>query len=807
MNNIVEGLNEEQLKAVTSTSKHLRIIAGAGTGKTRALTYRIAYLLMAGEVKPWEMVAITFTNKVAEEMKERVRNLVVDNAVPITRLPYIATYHSFCIRFLRSEISYLKDFTKLFTISDDEDQKRYLKETATKMAISEKSSVYQSLIATLDQVKCKGLLPDEVTMDDIDSPYLKLDLFVRFYKTYQNILKKNNTLDFDDILIAAYHIIKNNPDVKEKYHNKFKAFLVDEYQDTNDLQYKLIKEFLSEDASLTVVGDPDQTIYTWRGANSDLIRSVLSNDFPDLETVVLNKNYRSTQKILDVANLLIEHNINREKKDLIAASGLIGEGIDFRNLPSQEMEAKYIATKIFENVISKKADFKDIAVIYRSNYLSRAIENALSLKRIPYRIYGGHRFYDRAVIKDALAYLKILINPNDDASVLRILKAPTRGIGASSLAKVIEYAETNDITYLQAIIESPAEIGLGNKSISELERFKEALGKILYKFSSSETKDSDVIEIIEEYFTDSGFYSHVTKIDKQKEEKEGKQADKEMDNVRELLNNIKSYFNEPTADITFDEESEQIDNDADIPSRLSMFLSSVMLMSQQDEMDTTNAVSLMTVHVSKGLEFKEVFVTGLVNGIFPTSHALNEISISKQESALEEERRMLYVAFTRAKNRLHATWFSGYNFVSHSQCLPSMFLSEAGLLKHFSDYSYAPPRTTSSLPSQKKVETKNKYNNPNDLRKFLDTLPTHEGLNDKIQTTGDIFKTGLETKNKVSYVYKVGMKVISTSYGIGEVREVDKDKITAYFPNKEGDKKTVKFINGALAFKPYSEEE
>lgn len=797
----LDSLNEQQRAAVTSKAKHLRIIAGAGTGKTRALTYRIAYILATTDISHKQLVAITFTNKVANEMKDRVSELVCTYGLPISGLPYISTYHAFCLRFLRFEIDHLEGLTKNFTISDDDDRKRFLKEVSKKMNISEKSTLYQALTSELDSIKCKGLLPEEVKEADIENSVLSLDQFVNFYQTYQDLLIKNNTLDFDDILIYAYKLISTNKEVKERYKSRYKAILVDEYQDTNDLQYKLIKEFLGEDSLFTVVGDPDQTIYTWRGANSRLIRNVLMDDFKDLETVVLNKNYRSTQTILDTANSLINHNIDRDKKDLIAASGLVGEDIDFKCLPSQDLEAKYIASKIYESVLTKKANYNDIAIIYRSNYLSLSIEKALSSKRIPYKIFGGHRFYDRAVIKDALAYLKILINPSDDSSVLRILKAPTRGMGPIAVAKLTEYADTNQISYLQAIVDDSDSIGFNTKTVIALDEFKKALGNALYSLSNPELKEEDVSMVINDYFEASGFIEHIRRNDKNKSEKDGKGADKEMENLIELLNNIKTFFIEPI------EDQELLDSilkdtgttEIDIPTKLSLFLSNVMLMSQQDDMDNSNSVNLMTVHVSKGLEFKEVFVTGLVNGVFPTNHALTDLS--NRDEALEEERRMLYVAFTRAKKRLHASWFGGYNYVTGSNCLPSMFLSEAGLIKNYRELSERSVNPYSSSGRNNYTQPKvNTYNNVNEIKSLLNSIQREK------ETTGDIYKQGLAARKTTAFNFKVGMKVISTSYGIGEVTAVDKDKITAFFPEKENGSKTVKFINGSLAFKPYTEE-
>lgn len=793
--NFRELLNDDQLAAATSDAKYLRIIAGAGTGKTRALTYRIAYLLSEGGYRPEQLVGITFTNKVAKEMKDRVLSIALENNLPIDRLPLISTYHGFCVRFLRREIQNLPPFTKNFTIVDDDEQKKIRKNVASKLKLSTDSIAFKEIVSNLARVKCTGLLPQEVDAASIDSPTLKAEVFINFYEEYQNALKKINALDYDDLLIFTMVLIRKNPKIKEKYHHYYKAFLVDEYQDTNDLQYKLIKEFLAEDACLTVVGDPDQTIYTWRGANADLIRTRLKRDFPDLVTVSLLKNYRSTQTILDTANTLINQNtIDRDNKELIAASGISGEKVDVRLLPTQEFEAQYIASKIIEETKRGLASYKDIAIIYRSNYLSRAIETALSQKGIPYRIYGGHRFYDRAVIKTALAYLRILVNPQDDSSFERLIQSPRRGLGDQALGKVKTFAEENELSLLETSLGHLETIGLGGKAKSSLLSLKSAMEQVIDELQDENTNIEDIDGIINDYFHNTGFLNYVDELDKKTKEKEGKNADLEIDNVKELINNIKMYFNNPPQE---DEENEEEDNS--IPSLLGRFLSTIALQTSQDDMVESEAVSLMTVHVSKGLEFPEVFVTGLVNGIFPTSHALYD---NVQDDALEEERRMLYVAFTRAKKRLHVTYFRGYNYILREYNEPSIFLNDAGLSPFISE---APQRQ----PITPALKT---YNDARSIKEKLNNLPQHDDLNSLYARAGEKSSqrkssvySGLQNSSTVKNVYEVGGKVISTSYGVGTVLEINGDKITAHFANKEFGPKEVKFVNTGVAFKPYKE--
>lgn len=771
-------LNQQQYDAAVSKAKHLRIIAGAGTGKTRALTYRIANLITDQNVIPYRIVAITFTNKVANEMKERVLNILHEAESEVSSLPFISTYHGFCLKFLRSEIEYLKGYTRNFTIADDDDQKKYFKDTAKNLNISDKSDQFKTLISTIKSLKCRGLFPNDVADTDIEVPDLRLVDVVDFYKEYQRLLKRSNTLDFDDILMNTYKIIKNNANIKEKYYHRYTTYLVDEYQDTNDLQYKLLKEFLGPDSTLTVVGDPDQTIYTWRGANANLIRDTLAKDFPDLETIVLNENYRSTQSILDSANLLIAKNYYSDRKDLKAASGLVGEEVTYRLLPNQDLEASFIADKIFEGVAKKHFTYKDVAIIYRSNYLSRALETALAKKRIPYRIYGGFRFFDRASIKSALAYLKIIINPEDEASVLRVLQSPTRGLGEVGIGRLIDFCGDNQINLLEAIISHLGELNLPGKTLAELGRFREAFGRLIAHFNEEDIDTIDIGKVVLDYLDDSGFLSHIQRVDAKNVEKEGKAAkNAETDNVHELVANIVSFFDNPNLE---DDEKEVDYSPADL---LALYLNNVMLMSQQDDIESVDAVSLMTVHVSKGLEFPTVFVSGLVEGIFPNSHAIYDL----KKEAIEEERRLLYVAITRARRKIFLSSFRGYSYIMGADNQPSSFLKELGL----TDKSLVRSPVKNTFDARRSGEVKS-FNTVRDIEARL------RDLREQVKP----MQCGLVFKQNKKFVYQVGDKVISTSYGVGEVKAVDGDKITAYFPGK-ADNKEVRFVNGvAQGYRP-----
>ncbi len=746
-------LNHNQFLAASSTSQYLRIIAGAGTGKTRTLTYRLAYQIMTG-VNPKRMLAITFTNKAAKEMSTRVGDLLMKESFPSSEKPLICTFHGFCYRFLRKEIAKIPGYSTGFQIASDEDSSAIYKDIFSKMTKGDSKDFVKAITGKISMLKTDGVFPDEVTKSDVplDSIY-SFDELMSVYTTYQKKLKIQNLLDFDDLLMLTYFVMENNPDVRETWRHKYDVFLVDEFQDTNGLQYGLIRLFMSPTATLTVVGDPDQTIYTWRGAKNEIIKDRLAKDFPSLETVVLDENYRSTQCILDAANKLISNNRDRMDKKLIAASGVVGDRVEYFRCRDNDNEGYRIALNIRTLHQQFDVPYHDIAVIYRSNYLSNALEKQLTLFRIPYDIYGGMKFYERAEIKDAIAYLRLAVNP-DDFSFRRILVAPTKGIGQTILSRAEELRDSlgEETLLIRIFREHQDVLGLNKRTILALTNFYGAYDHFVQALSLSKN-GNDVATAIFNYFNEAGFLEYVHQEDLKLQEKLSYTAASsvsKVDNVNELMRTISQFFQQDMLDENGSPKAPTLDD----------FLLEVSLQSDQDTMEDDDKVSLMTGHVSKGLEFPYVFLTGLNQMIFPTTHALQDGS----RSAIEEERRLMYVCMTRAKKKLYLSSFGGTNFRSGSEYLPSMFLKEI--------------EAKATTEVKKPTSEAKPYMNYNAYR------GAHKpSLADNLTNANDFLKRKSASGNKpVAETYQVGDKVQHDKFGIGIVTEVSKDsKITVDF--------------------------
>lgn len=760
---ILSKLNASQGKAATSSSPYLRIIAGAGTGKTRTLTYRVAYLLMKG-LSPNRIVCITFTNKVAKEMRQRVEDILEENRFSVSGFPLISTFHGFCYRFLKTEIDSLGIYNRNFSIIDDDDRNRLYKEIFTEMGKKDSKDFCRSIVSAIDRIKTEGRYPEELRPKDVPvgSCFTLADL-EKVYSQYQDRLRSQNLLDFDDLLILTVQLMRDNPAVREHWKRKFDHILVDEFQDTNGLQYQLLLLFMGPETALTVVGDPDQTIYTWRGAKNDIIKNTLQKDFPALETVVLDENYRSTQNILDRANCLIKKNRDRIDKDLQAASHVVGEKVDYHDYFDNASEAREVSRTIRQLVGGGKAKFSDIAVIYRSNYLSNVLERQLALYQIPYRIYGGMKFFERKVIKDALAYLRLAINP-DDYSFLRILQAPTKGIGEVTLEKAKALLRQQGRSHLLEVFRLDQE-ALKLKAASRL-----ALGDFYRSYDRfllalRQYADSDELyRAITTYLEDCGFFGYVRRLDREQTDRGsyvGSSGNGNEENVQELLHTLQQFFS-----------SEYLGEDGKPRTPdLEDFLIEIALQSDQDTIEDGNQVSLMTGHVSKGLEFPYVFVTGLNENIFPTSHAVSTYS----SEAIEEERRLAYVCMTRAQKRLFLSSFGGNDFIHGGSYRPSRFLTEAGIepvQKKPADYqAHQGTRRPSSNPFA-----------PAFLKKA--ELPVGR-------------------KSTEAEKYAAGDKVVHTSFGIGEVVLVEGNKIDVLFPEPFGRKR---LVVGFKAFHKLKEE-
>ncbi|MBO6286383.1 MAG: UvrD-helicase domain-containing protein [Bacilli bacterium] len=632
-------LNDTQLKAVTTTSQYVRIIAGAGSGKTRVLTYRIAYLMEMMHADPHGILAVTFTNKAAQEMKERVARIIGESA----RFLSVSTFHSFCAKFLRMEAHNIQ-YPASFTIFDEDDVEKLIKNIVVDMGYKKSDPILKAAIHYIDAKKTRGIYPEDISITHESFQDEKVCLEI--YTKYEDAKHAMLAFDFDDLILVTLNILENFPAVRYKYQCRYKHVLIDEYQDTNDVQYRLIKLLISPETNLYVVGDPDQTIYTWRGANQGIILN-FPIDFEPCEDIVLARNYRSTKTILDAANRLIAHNTKRVKKDLFTESE-VGDKVVAKRFESAEEEAHYVVNEIVELAGSKwPVDYTNIAVLYRSSYLTRPFEAEFAAKRVPYRIFGGLRFYQRKEVKDVLAYFRLLLNPLDDVSFERIVNVPKRGIGDSSIKIIKDEASACGLSLYEYCAH------LQEHSESELPR--RVMGPLMVLTSKMEATKAELKENLEAYsevlrkfITDIGYFAYIVEDQGIDEDRAG--------NVNALFDDITHYIKE-NPESTFDE-----------------YLQNLSLLTSQDDMNGGNYVSLMTVHVAKGLEFDNVFIIGLNEGAFPSYRSQME----KGNDGLEEERRLAYVAITRARKKLTLTCNSGYSYTTDSHASPSQFFEEAG---------------------------------------------------------------------------------------------------------------------------------
>ncbi len=610
--NRLEGLNDKQKEAVLATDGPVLILAGAGSGKTRVLTHRIAYLIEQCGVNPWNIMAITFTNKAAGEMKERVQDLVGFGSDSI----WVSTFHSSCVRILRRYADRL-GYDNSFTIYDTDDSKSVMKDICKKLQIDTKQLKERTILGAISSAKNEGILPDDYRMAAIGD-YNKTKI-ANAYIEYQNTLLKNNAMDFDDLLVNAVELFKSNPDVLQNYQEKFLYIMVDEYQDTNSIQFEFIRLLAGSRRNLCVVGDDDQSIYKFRGAN---IRNILDFEtiYPEAKVIKLEQNYRSTQTVLDAANAVISNNINRKSKALWTDKGM-GNRIHFRQFDTAVEEAEYIAYDIAGKKNQGVADYKDCAVLYRTNAQARVLEEQFVHAGVPYDIVGGVNFYGRKEIKDLLAYLKTIDNGNDDLAVKRIINIPRRGIGATTIVKVQQYADDRGIGFYEALEESGQIMTIG-KSASKLDSFVTMIQAFRAKARIMSLSDlvKDIIEIT----------GYVEQIEANSDE----DAQARIDNIDEFISKV----------VSFEEEHEN--------ATLSEFLAEVALVADIDNVDENhNKVLLMTLHSAKGLEFPHVYLAGMEDGLFPSYMSIMDGS----DEEIAEERRLAYVGITRAKDDLTVT--------------------------------------------------------------------------------------------------------------------------------------------------------
>ena len=734
----LSGLNREQRLAVETLDGPVLILAGAGSGKTRALTYRVANLIDHG-VRPWEILALTFTNKAAREMKNRIAELVGEEAADEA---WISTFHSTCARILRRDIEKI-GYTRSFVIYDDDDQNTVIKEILKKLNIDDKFIPVRDVKGKISDAKNKLMSPDEWFMQSARDH--RTSMIHDVMCEYEKRLKSLNALDFDDLLLKTLELLADHPPVLESYRRKFRYVLVDEYQDTNRAQYELVRLLTEQSRNLCVVGDDDQSIYGWRGAD---IRNILDfeKDYPDATVIKLEQNYRSTSTILDAANQVIAHNTDRKDKRLWTQIGE-GEKIHVFTAEDERDEAAWIADSILKlNRNGRKLG--DVAILYRTNAQSRVLEEILMRAGIPYKVFGGQKFYDRKEIRDIIAYLRVLENPADDISLRRIINVPRRSIGDSTVQELADHAAANDFPLYSALSSLPE--GLGSRPRKCVTEFFTMMTIL------SALKDTMPLEeFVEEVIRQTGLREQYAR-------ENSDEARARVENMDEFMGAIHEFV--------------QMSENPTLES----YLENVALVTDLDRAeDERGFVTLMTLHSAKGLEFKTVFLAGVEENIFPSSRSLMD------ESRLEEERRLMYVGITRARENLYITRArarSIYNQVNFNP--PSRFLSEIPArltdgnipsrrerafgksLPVASGRSAAPgmggagTRTRGTLPVQKIGQPKLTLNGKN-----LDQIP---GVTKGFAPS----KARAETDSAVSRLFRPGERVLHRKFGAGVVREI-----------------------------------
>jgi len=600
----INTLNDKQREALLATEGPLLILAGAGSGKTKVVTSKIAYLIEELKVPSWKILAITFTNKAAKEMKDRVANLIDRDISSM----WIGTFHSICVRILRKNIESI-GYSSNFTIYDRDDQITVVKEAIAELNLDRDIYKPRAIINDISNIKSDGLTPIEYL--DLNKDNFYKENLGKIYDIYEKKLRSNNALDFDDLLIKTVNILKSEDYTRNFYRDKFQYIFVDEYQDTNKIQYEFVKLIAGENPNLTVVGDNDQSIYKWRGAD---INNILNfhKDFPGAKIVKLEQNYRSTQKILDVANKVIENNDSRIDKNLWTARDE-GKNVLYKEFPHSNEEEYGVINKII-GLNYKGEEFKNMAILYRTNAQSRGFEEALIRERIPYKIVGGLKFYDRMEVKDVLAYLRVINNPDDNVSLARIINRPKRGIGDTSLADMLDYADKNNLSLYDVVTNINKFDDLNLRARKNIKEF----GSIL-KILKDRSKEFSIGKLFEDVLYESGYALDL----KNQNTIESKTR---LENIEELHSNIMEYDREGV--------------------ELSEYLNTLSLLSDVDKTSEDSGVNLMTMHAAKGLEFGTVFLVGLEEGLFPTSRSL------ESEEEVEEERRLCYVGVTRACDNL-----------------------------------------------------------------------------------------------------------------------------------------------------------
>ncbi|WP_101772495.1 ATP-dependent helicase [Peptostreptococcus faecalis] len=766
----IDDLNPDQRKAVEKTEGPVLILAGAGSGKTKVLTTRIAYLVENKDVNPSNILAITFTNKAANEMRERVEKLIGENS----RDMWISTFHSICVRILRKDINKI-GYNRSFVIYDSADQMTLIKECIKELDLNDKKFEPRGMISEISSAKDKLMGPREFARQASGDKWLQTVADV--YSIYQDRLKRNNALDFDDLIVKTVELLRDNEDVLNFYRGKFRYLMVDEYQDTSRAQYELIKMIAMGHQNICVVGDDDQSIYGWRGAD---IRNILEfeKDYEDVFVVKLEQNYRSTQVILDTANHLISNNIERKKKKLWSDKKE-GAPVKIKLLQNEVEEANFVVNEIYENSRTTGRPYNEYAVLYRANAQARAVEDALNRFQVPYNIYGGTKFYERKEIKDLLAYLRVIVNPQDDISVKRVINIPRRGIGLRTIEKLEDRAGLMKESVYSVLLDIDNNSDISTRSKKGINDFIDLVG--LFRSISETYSPSKMVEKILDL---TGYTNELEEIIAKNEKLQNGKAEEAQDRIDNLNEFISIAIEYEESDLV-DEEEKNLEN----------FLANISLssdVSDEDEEDVAK-VSLMTMHSAKGLEFPVVFIVGMEEKIFPIARAIANLS----ESDIEEERRLCYVGITRAMKELYLTHTASRTLYGKTSVnMKSRFLKELPeetvevldspvRVKEYSDADYSlikkyaeKYKNNMNISAAKNMGAKivNKKSNTEDGDETKESVPKGEGAGYDSYDADSIPKV------------KIGSKIVHPKFGEGSIISKMGAEITVAF-NKKGVKK------------------
>lgn len=729
MDKLTSTLNPQQFDAVECLDGPLLILAGAGSGKTRVLTFRMTQLILQKKAQPHEILCVTFTNKAAREMEARISELLSQNQVAVLDPLWVSTFHSTCVRILRDHI-HLLEYQPFFVIYDSADQLSLIKKVLQQLNINDKIYNPKSFQHSINEAKTLALTSEDV---EKAQDFVMDEMHLSVYKTYEQQMKQANALDFSDLLLKTYTLFLNYPGLLEEYQNQFKYIMVDEYQDTNKIQYLLLKLLASKHKNLCVVGDEDQSIYSWRGADISNILS-FEKDFPDAKVIKLEQNYRSSKNIVEAAGHVIQNNTQRKNKTLYTDNDA-GHKITIREETNEYEESRYIAKTISDHVAKSLFQYQDFAIFYRTNAQSRVIEEELRSHNVPYRIVGGVKFYERQEIKNIISYLKILINPNDDVALKRIINVPTRGIGKTTVERLEAYSIEQQIPLYDAVSAAIKHKFVHAGAQSKL--------RVFYQMIEGLRQDVNSISPSELYLNilDSTEYALKLKAENTPE------SLARIENLEELHNAL-THFEQ--------ERGEE--------SNLQNFLEEIALVSDIDNMDDqAQAVTLMTLHISKGLEFPVVFIAGMEEGMLPTGRAFE----NSDPTAMEEERRLAYVGMTRAMEKLYLLHAQTRRIWGNEQRNSrSRFIGE--IPEHYIDES-----TSLKRP------------------KFMDRFQSTSDFDaeDEVQYFPDEFEE--------SSMYKKGGKVRHPTFGVGKIHQVEglgeMQKVSVLFNNNTLKKFVVKY--------------